>query len=89
MTLHRIFPAEVGRNILLGGLQFAEFLFGLLVLLVEAGFLRGQDTALRFKLFQAGQRLDVVGLEIGGCRLICGQFGVVLFLEGIRMLCGF
>ena len=41
------------------------------------------------KLFQAGQFLDIVSLEIGGCRLISCQLGAVLFSKSLRVLCCF
>ena len=44
--------------------------------MVELCLFRNKHFPFRFELFQAGQLFDVMGLEIGGCRLIGCQLGL-------------
>ena len=82
LLLRRLFLPEKGRNILLCGFQFEQFLFGFLVLLVEFCLFGCQLRILGFQLFRAGQLGDVVCLEIGCCRPVPCQLCTVLFFKG-------
>ena len=73
---------------MLCGAEFHPCLFCFTVRLIEPSFFRDQLFAFRFQLFQAGQFGDLLGLEIGGCRLVSCQFSVVLFPKDFRVLCG-
>ena len=68
--------AVQGRQVLLGGTQVQPGFACLAVLLVKLRLFGNQFLALGFQLFQAWLFLDVVGLEIGGCRLIGCQLGL-------------
>ena len=81
LLLRRFFLPEKGRNILLCGFQFEQFLFSFLVLLVELRLFGCQLRILGFQLFRAGQLGDVVCLKIGCCRPVCCQLCTVLFLK--------
>ena len=72
--------AVQGLQILLCGDKVQPGFVRFAVLLVELRLFGNQFLALGFQLFQAGQFLDVVGLKIGGCRLISCQLGAVCFL---------
>ena len=89
LLLRRFFLPEKGRNILLCGFQFEQFLFRFLVLLVELCLFGCQLRLLDFQLFQAGQLGDVVCLEIGCCHPVCCQLCTVLLLKGYGSLGGF
>ena len=62
--------AMQGLQVLLCGGKVQPSLARLAVLLVELRFFRNKRFSLGFQLLQAGQLFDVVGLEIGGCRLV-------------------
>ena len=79
--LRRFFLPEKGRNILLCGFQFEQFLFGFLVLLVEIRLFGCQLRILGFQLFRAWQLGKVVCLEIGCCRPVRCQLCTVLLLK--------
>ena len=81
LLLRRFFLPEKGRNILLCGFQFEQFLFGFLVLLVEIRLFGGKLRILGFQLFRAWQLGDVVCLEIGYCRPVHCQLCTMLFLK--------
>ena len=82
LLLRLFFLPEKGRNILLCGFQFEQFLFRFLVLLVELCLFGCQLRILGFQLFRAGQLGDVVCLEIGCCRPVRCQFCTMLLLKG-------
>ena len=79
--LRRFFLPEKGRNILLCGFQFEQFLFGFLVLLVEIRLFGCQLRILGFQLFRAWQLGDVVCLKIGCCCPVRCQLCTVLLLK--------
>ena len=79
--LRRFFLPEKGRNILLCGFQFEQFLFGFLVLLVEIRLFGCQLPILGFQLFRAWQLGKVVCLEIGCCRPVRCQLCTMLLLK--------
>ena len=81
LLLRLFFLPEKGRNILLCGFQFEQFLFRFFVLLVELRFFGCQLRILGFQLFRAGQLCDVVCLEIGCCRPVRCQLCTMLFLK--------
>ena len=87
--LRRFFLSEKGRNILLCGFQFEQFLFGFLVLLVEIRLFGCQLRILGFQFLRAGQLGDIICLEIGCCRPVRCQFCTVLFFKGCGSFCGF
>ena len=78
LLLRLLFLPEKGRNILLCGFQFEQFLFSFLVLLVELCLFGGKLRILGFQLFRAGQLGDVVCLEIGCCPVCCQRCTVLL-----------
>ena len=80
--LRRFFLPEKGRNILLCGFQFEQFLFGFLVLLVEIRLFGCQLRILGFQLFRAWRLGKVVCLEIGCCRPVRCQLCTMLLLKG-------
>ena len=82
LLLRRFFLPEKGRNILLCGFQFEQFLFSFLVLLVELCLFGCQLRILGFQLFRAGQLGEVICLEIGCCRPVGCQLCTVLLLKG-------
>ena len=65
LLLRRFFLPEKGRNILLCGFQFEQFLFSFLVLLIEPGLFGCQLRILGFQFLRAGQLGDIICLEIG------------------------
>ena len=75
-----------GLQILLCGGKVQPSLACLAVLLVELRLFRNPFLAFNFQLFQAGQFFDVVGLEIGGSRLVSCQPGAVLFPKSLWVL---
>ena len=81
LLLRLFFLPEKGRNILLCGFQFEQFLFSFLVLLVELRLFGCQLRILGFQLFRAGQLCNVVCLEIGCCRPVRCQLCTVLLLK--------
>ncbi len=86
LLLRLFFLPEKGRNILLCGFQFEQFLFSFLVLLVELRLFGCQLRILGFQLFRTGQLCDVVCLEIGCCRPVRCQLCTMLLLKGSRAI---
>jgi hypothetical protein len=82
LLLRRFFLPEKGRNILLCGFQFEQFLFGFLVLLIELCLFGCKLRILGFQFLRAGQLCDAVCLEIGCCRPVRCQLCTVLLLKG-------
>ena len=78
LLLRRFFLPEKGRNILLCGFQFEQFLFSFLVLLVELCLFGCQRRILDFQIFRAGQLGEVICLEIGCCHPVRCQLCTVL-----------
>ena len=64
------FCAVQSLRVLLYGGEVQPSLARLAVLLVKLCLFRNKHFPFGFELFQAGQLFDVVGLEIGGCRLV-------------------